>query len=96
MEVAVILLTLMVGATGGFTTWKIFQEIENILYFSGHHLDAVADAVLPVEVLHRTDHAGQVLRHGGDQQGAVIEDLRGEMRLLEVKCPNLITNRQWK
>ena len=61
-----------------------------------HHLDAVADAVLPVEVLHRADHAGQVLRHGRDQQGAVIEDLRGEMRFLELKCPNLITNRQWK
>ena len=61
-----------------------------------HHLDTVADAVLPVDVLHGADHAGEVLLYGGDQQGAVIEDLRGEMRFLEVKCPNLITNRQWK
>ena len=41
-----------------------------------HHLDTVADAVLPVDVLHGTDHAGEVLLYRGDQQGPVIEDLR--------------------
>ena len=40
-----------------------------------HHLDTVADAVLPVDVLHGADHAGEVLLYGGDQQGPVIEDL---------------------
>ena len=44
-----------------------------------HHLHVVADAVLPVQVLHGAHHAGQVLRDGGDQEGAVIEDLRNKM-----------------
>ena len=40
-----------------------------------HHPHAVADAVLAVDVLHSADHAREVLLDGGDQEGAVIEDL---------------------
>ena len=53
-----------------------------------HHLHAVADAVLPVQVLHGAHHAGQVLRDGGDQQGAVIEDLRNKMFLSLIDLGN--------
>ena len=40
-----------------------------------HHLHAVADAVLAMDVLDSADNTRQTLPHGGHHQGPIIEDL---------------------
>ena len=50
------------------------------------HVHAVADGVLPVDVLHRADHAGKTLSDGGNQQRPIRQNLMKNLSKLHTGC----------